>query len=200
MWDQRYSEEEFAYGTAPNDFLRDEYSRIPAGGRVLCLAEGEGRNAVFLAKQGYAVTAVDLSPVGLEKAQNLAFENGVEISIKVVDLAEFELGHEVWDGIVSIAAHVPPNVRKKLHSQVVTSLKKGGVFILEAYTERQLEMTGVGGPPPSQKDLFMSLDALQSELNDLDFRIAAEVERNMSEGKYHQGQSAVVQVVACKTP
>ena len=112
MWDQRYSEEEFAYGTAPNDFLRDEYSRIPAGGRVLCLAEGEGRNAVFLAKQGYAVTAVDLSPVGLEKAQNLAFENGVEISIKVVDLAEFELGHEVWDGIVSIAAHVPPNVRK----------------------------------------------------------------------------------------
>ena len=83
---------------------------------------------------------------------------------------------------------------------MVTSLKKGGVFILEAYTERQLEMTGVGGPPPSQKDLFMSLDALQSELNDLDFRIAAEVERNMSEGKYHQGQSAVVQVVACKTP
>ncbi len=79
MWNQRYNEAGFAYGVEPNDFLRAEYFRIPNNGKVLCLAEGEGRNAVFLAKQGYSVTAVDQSSVGLQKAEMLAIENGVEI-------------------------------------------------------------------------------------------------------------------------
>jgi SAM-dependent methyltransferase len=198
MWDQRYDEEGFAYGIDPNDFLKSEYGRIPKGGRVLCLAEGEGRNAVFLAKQGYVVTAVDQSSVGLAKAKNLAVENGVEISTVVADLTGYDLGNEIWDGIVSIAAHVPPNVRKKLHGQVVNSLKRGGVFILEAYTERHIEMDGIGGPPPSMKEMFMSLKELGPELNGLDFVVGDEIERNISEGKYHQGESAVVQVVANK--
>jgi SAM-dependent methyltransferase len=196
MWDERYKEDGFAYGTAPNDFLKSMYSRIPAGGRVLCLAEGEGRNAVFLAKQGYAVTAVDQSPVGLEKAQRLADENGVTISTIVADLADYDLGNEVWDGIVSIAVHVPAKLRKQIHGRVVDALKAGGVFILEAYTERHLEMSGVGGP--SQKELLMSLEALESELDGLEFDVAREIERSMSEGKYHQGESAVVQFVARK--
>jgi len=198
MWNQRYDEKGYAYGTAPNDFLKSECFRIPKGGRVLCLAEGEGRNAVFLAKQGYAVTAVDQSSVGLEKAKTLAIDNGVEISTIIADLVDYDLGKEIWDGIVSISAHVPPELRRKLHNQVVNSLKRGGVFILEAYTKRHLEMDGSGGPPPSQKELFMSLDELKHELNGLDFLVGAEIERNISEGKYHQGESAVVQVVACK--
>ncbi len=199
MWDQKYNEAGFAYGTTPNDFLKSEYFRIPKGGRVLCLAEGEGRNAVFLAMQGYSVTAVDQSAVGLEKAESLAIQYGVEITTEVVDLADYDLGCEVWDGIVSIAAHVLPLLRKELHAQVVKSLKDDGVFILEAYTEHQIEMSGVGGPPPSQKKLFMSLDKLIIELEGLEFIIGSEVERNISEGKYHQGESAVVQVVACKS-
>ncbi len=199
MWDQRYNEAGFAYGTTPNDFLKSEYFRIPKGGRVLCLAEGEGRNAVFLAMQGYSVTAVDQSAVGLEKAESLAIQYGVEITTEVIDLADYDLGCEVWDGIVSIAAHVLPLLRKELHAQVVKSLKDDGVFILEAYTEHQIEMSGVGGPPPSQKELFMSLDKLVIELEGLEFIIGSEVERNISEGKYHQGESAVVQVVACKS-
>ncbi|MDO6461295.1 class I SAM-dependent methyltransferase [Granulosicoccaceae sp. 1_MG-2023] len=198
MWDQRYSEEGFAYGTEPNDFLKAEFARIPAGGRVLCLAEGEGRNAVFLARQGYQVTAVDQSAVGLEKAAQHARDNGVEIATVVADLADYELGEDAWDGIVSIAAHVPPAVRAKLHKQVAGALKKGGVFILEAYTEQQLEMDGVGGPPPHSKELFMSLRDLQTELSALEFSIGHEVVRTMSEGKYHRGESAVVQVVARK--
>lgn len=199
MWDQRYDEEGYAYGTAPNDFLKSEYCRIQAGGRVLCLAEGEGRNAVFLAKEGYAVTAVDQSSVGLEKAKNLAIENGVEISTITANLADYDLGSGIWDGIVSIAAHAPSELRKKLHGQVANSLRSGGVFILEAYTERHLEMNGVGGPPSSQKELFMSLDELKSELNGLIFLVGVEIDRSISEGKYHQGESAVVQIVACKT-
>lgn len=198
MWNQRYNEDGFAYGIEPNDFLKSEFSRIPKGGRILCLAEGEGRNAVFLAKQGYSVTAVDQSEVGLEKAQKFAEENGVEIATVVSDLAEFNLGTDEWDGIVSIAAHVPSELRKKLHQQVVNSLKTGGVFILEAYTERQLEMDGVGGPPASNIDMFMSLSELENELNGLDIVIGDETVRHISEGKFHQGESAVVQLVAYK--
>ena len=198
MWDQRYDEEGFAYGAEPNDFLKSEYFQIPKVGKVLCLAEGEGRNAVFLAKQGYSVTAVDQSSVGLQKAKKFALENGVEISTIVADLADYDFGKEAWDGIVSIAAHVPPKLRKKLHSQVIGSLKANGVFILEAYTERHLEMEGVGGPP--NKELLMSLEELRDELEGLNFIIDHEVERNISEGKYHQGKSAVVQIVARKKP
>lgn len=198
MWDQRYSEDGFAYGTNPNDFIKSEYSHIPKGGKVLCLAEGEGRNAVFLAKQGYQVTAVDQSSVGLEKAQRLASENGVKITTVVANLADYDLGSEVWDGIVSIAAHVPEELRKSVHKKAVSALREGGVFILEAYTERHHEIGGVGGPPASQKGMLMSLDALKEELNGLEFLIGVELERHISEGKYHHGESAVVQVVARK--
>lgn len=198
MWDKRYSEEGFAYGTAPNDFLKAEFSKLPKGGKVLCLAEGEGRNAVFLAKQGYDVTAVDQSSVGLEKAHKLAAEQGVKITTVVANLNEYDLGVDAWDGIVSIFAHVPLELRLKLHKQAVAALKENGVFMLEAYTAAHIDMDGVGGPPASQIDMFMSLEGLQQELNGLDFIIGAEVEREISEGNYHQGKGAVVQVVACK--
>ncbi|UFH60453.1 class I SAM-dependent methyltransferase [Sulfurovum mangrovi] len=198
MWDQRYDQDEFVYGTNPNDFLKDNYHTIPQGGRVLCLAEGEGRNAVFLALQGYQVTAMDQSKVGLQKAKALAEKNGVEIETVVSDLEHFDLGENVWDGIVSIFAHVPPSIRIKLHQQVRRALKKEGVFILEGFTPRQPKMSGMGGPPPSQKALFMSLESLKEELSGLDFSTALERERELSEGKHHEGLCSVVQIVALK--
>jgi 2-polyprenyl-3-methyl-5-hydroxy-6-metoxy-1,4-benzoquinol methylase len=198
MWDQRYSEPGYVYGTEPNDFLKDEFKRIPEAGKVLCLAEGEGRNAVFLAAQGYRVTAVDQSEVGLHKAEKLAAEKGVSITTQVADLANYNPGENRWDGIVSIAAHIPPSARKNLHKHVVQGLKPDGVLILEAYTERQLEMDGTGGPPVTQKELFMSLSQLKEELAGLQFIIGLETEREVNEGKYHRGKSAVVQVVAVK--
>jgi SAM-dependent methyltransferase len=198
MWDQRYSEAGFAFGTEPNDFLRAQFSRIPKGSRVLCLAEGEGRNAVFLAQQGYVVTAVDSSAVGLTKAQKLAREKGVEIETVIADLAEFEIQPDSWGGIVAIFAHLPPVVRQTMHKQVINGLEQRGIYILEAYTERQLKMSGIGGPPPESRDKFISLTALHTELSGLHFLLAEELERHISEGKYHQGDSAVVQLVAIK--
>lgn len=198
MWDQRYSEPGYAYGTDPNDFLKAEYHRIPAAGQVLCLAEGEGRNAVFLAKQGYNVTGVDQSKVGLGKAQSLAAENGEKITTVQSDLMEYDLGVDRWDGVVSISAHIPKPQREELHRRVVAAMKSGGVLILEAYTPRQLEMAGIGGPPASQRERFMSFADLKNELADLDFIIGRETEREMVEGKYHVGTCAVVQVVARK--
>lgn len=198
MWDDRYSETGFAYGTEANDFLKEMFEKIPIGGHVLCLAEGEGRNAVFLAQNGYQVTAIDLSEVGLNKALKLAGDRGVTITTQVADLADYSLGQQQWDGIVSIWAHMPEAIQRRVHAQVVPALKPGGVFILEAYTYQQTTMEGVGGPPASQKDRFVSLEDLQSELAELDDIFGIEKQRSISEGTRHQGLSAVVQFIGYK--
>lgn len=198
MWNERYNEAEYVFGTEPNDFLTEVFENIPAGGRVLCLAEGEGRNAVFLAEQGYKVTAMDLSEVGLNKAMKLASHKGVDIKIEVADLADYQFGEVQWDGIVSIWAHLPEFVRQYVHTQITPALKPAGVFILEAYTEQQLTMDAVGGPPATQKERFESLAILRTELADLEQVIGAEKLRMISEGKRHQGLSAVVQYLGKK--
>ena len=194
MWDKRYSAEEYMYGKQPNDFLRSVIDQIPKG-RVLCLAEGEGRNSVFLAEQGCDVLAVDSSSVGLTKAKKLASERGVEITIEHADLADFDITAEYWDAIVSIFCHVPPAIRAELHKKVVAGLKPGGVLVLEAYTPKQLAF-GTGGPPVA--DLTMSLASLESELNGLEFIHARECERDVIEGLLHTGRGAVVQLLAIK--
>lgn len=193
MWNERYSEQGFAYGTQPNDFLKANIESLTKG-KTLCLAEGEGRNAVFLAMHGFEVTAVDLSSVGLEKAQRLADENGVTIKTIVADLSDFEIEENSWDTIVSIWAHVPAIVRRSLHAKVVAGLKSKGTFLLEAYTPKQIEF-GTGGP---KIDMTMSLETLCRELSPLRFEIAREIEREVQEGKYHNGHSAVVQILAVR--
>ncbi|WP_379544422.1 class I SAM-dependent methyltransferase [Psychrobacter sp. R86515] len=198
MWDERYSGTEFAFGTEPNDFLRETFEQIPVGGHVLCLAEGEGRNAVFLAEQGFEVTAMDMSEVGLNKANKLAKDRGVAITTQVVDLAHYDFGQDKWDAIVSIWAHVPETVRQYVHAQVSAALKPEGVFIVEAYTERQLGTEAVGGPPASQRERFGALKNFQNELVGLNEVVGIEKLRMVSEGKRHQGLSAVVQFVGKK--
>lgn len=198
MWNERYNEAEYIFGTEPNDFLKENFQKIAAGGKVLCLAEGEGRNAVFLAEQGYQVTAMDMSEVGLNKALNLAQDRGVQVTTQVADLADYDFGEEQWDSIVSIWAHLPDAVRRHVHAQIVPALKPNGVFILEAYTEQQLTMDAVGGPPETQRERFGSLTVLRSELAALEEITGTEKQRMISEGKRHQGLSAVVQFIAKK--
>lgn len=195
MWDARYGEPGFAFGTEPNDFLVSVAGEMPAGGRVLCLAEGEGRNAVFLAGRGFAVTGVDASSVGLEKAQKLAAERGIEIATVVADLESFDIGRENWDAVVSIFCHLPPALRADVYGRVVAGLRPGGVFVLEAYTPAQVGR-GTGGP--SDPQLMPTADALRRDLPGLEFRILQEVEREVHEGRLHDGLSSVVQVFAAK--
>lgn len=194
MWDERYSTEEYAYGKLPNDFLAENYWSIPEG-RVLSLAEGEGRNAVFLAKQGYSVTAVDSSQVGLDKARKLAKESGVEIELIHSDLAEFEVGISQWDGIISIFCHQPSAIRQKLHEKVVEGLKPNGVYLVEHYTPEQMKYATRGG---KSEDRMSSRESLIRELVGLNFTYLAELERNLEEGIYHTGLGAVVQAIARK--
>ena len=198
-WNRRYAAAGFYYGTAPNDFLREVEPLLPRQGHVLCLGEGEGRNAVFLAQCGHTVSAMDQSAVGLEKAQLLAREQGVRIATHVADLENWDLGAAApkggWDAIVSIWCHMPVAVRPALHQRIVAALKPGGVFVLEAYRPEQLRY-GTGGPPTV--DLLPTLAELQRDLATLELLVAGAPEREVREGKGHDGLSAVVQVLGRK--
>jgi SAM-dependent methyltransferase len=193
FWNERYGAARYYYGTGPNDFLREHCNAIRAGGEVLCLGEGEGRNAVYLAEQGFRVVAVDQSEVGLRKAEQLATDRHVRIETVVADLDGYRIDRERWDGIVSIWCHLPATLRAAVHGQVVAGLKVGGVFLLEAYTPAQLAY-GTGGPRTA--DLLPTLAGLRQELPALDLVHAQELERVVNEGEGHTGPSAVVQVVA----
>jgi len=194
MWDERYNAEEYAYGTDPNRFLEANVNSIPKG-KVLTLAEGEGRNAVFLAKRGYSVTAVDAALVGLNKAKKLAEENGVVVEFIHADLADYDLGENKWDGIVSIFCPLPSSIRKQLYKKVEAGLKRNGVFLLEAYTPDQLKH-GTGGG--NSVDVMQSKETLSLELAGLKFKHLIELERDVVEGIYHTGVGAVVQAIASK--
>lgn len=193
-WDERYDDEDYVFGIEPNDFLRDQVAALPPGD-VLCLADGEGRNSVFLAGTGRRVTSVDLSPRGVSKALRLADERGVSVDARVGDLATYDIGVEQWDGVVSIFAHMPVSVRSALHRRVVDALRPGGVFLLEAYTPDQIGR-GTGGP--QSVALTMSLCDLIVELEPLEMLHAIETERYVAEGSGHSGIAAVVQVIARK--
>lgn len=195
MWDEKYSAEEYVYGKEPNQFLEARATELPMG-EVLCLAEGEGRNAVYLASLGFRVTAVDQSPVGLAKAERLAAEKGVEIETICADLADFPLGEARWDAIVSIFGHLPPGVRRKVYGALATALRPGGVLLLEAYTPAQLGR-GTGGPQSA--DLLVTADLLRREIPGLEFLHLEELERDIVEGRGHTGPASVVQLLARKS-
>ncbi|WP_432468524.1 class I SAM-dependent methyltransferase [Agarivorans sp. Z349TD_8] len=191
MWDQIYDTEEYVYGKLPNDFLKSHYDAIPEG-KVLLLAEGEGRNAVFLAKLGYSVTAVDISNVAIQKLERLAKENNVVIETICADLATFDLGESKWDGIVSIYCHLPPTLRQDLYSRIELAIKPSGVFLLEGYRPEQL-VYKTGGPPVAS--MMISKETLIKELPKFSFRHLEALDRVVNEGINHHGIGAVIQAI-----
>ena len=193
-WDKTYSENAYAFGKEPNDFLRENVSQLKQGS-VLCIAEGEGRNAVFLAKQGFQVTAMDASLTGLEKAQALASQEGVEIQTIHADLNEFNFGQNKWDNVISIFCHLPPKLRNVVHQNIKESLVSGGVFLIESYRLKQLELA-TGGP--SQMERLMNQKQLEADFYGMKFMHTQECERHIAEGDLHKGNSAVVQLIAVK--
>lgn len=194
MWDQRYATKEYAYGTSANEFLQENVAIMPKG-KVLSLAEGEGRNAVFLAKLGYQVTAVDSSRVGLDKAKKLAQENGVSITCIHADLTDYDPGLCQWDAIIAIFCPLPALLRKKVHEKVMAGLKPQGVFLLENYRPEQLNY-GTGGG--NSADTMSTAQVIRRELPELSFLHLKELQRSVVEGEYHTGLAAVVQAIGLK--
>jgi SAM-dependent methyltransferase len=193
-WDERFNAEEYRYGKEANEFLKSGYHEIPKG-NVLCIGEGEGRNSVFLAKQGYNVTALDYSIVGLEKTENLAKENNVLIHLIHADITQYKFEKNYWQGIVSIFCHFDKINRQKVHQNCVNALATEGIFLLEAYAPNQLKY-GTGGPKTI--DLLMELSEVKDELKGLHFLTAREIEREIFEGSLHKGKGSVIQILGKK--
>lgn len=190
VWDQRFAGEDFAYGLAPNRWLEEVAAKaIEPGGRVLSLGEGEGRNAVFLARLGFSVDAVDASSVGLEKARKLASEAGVAIHTTVADLADYHPEEAAYDAVVLIYIHLPPALRPRMHLLVQKALKPGGVVILEAFTPRQLGRPS-GGPPVTE--MLYEPAQLRSDFPALLWETLCEQEVVLDEGRLHRGPAVVV--------
>ena len=132
FWDERYSSIGFVYDTEPNIFFKDELDKLQTG-NILLLGEGEGRNAVHAATQGWEVDAVDFSTIGKEKALKLADENDVKINYEVVNLSDYTLKLKDYDAIAIVYLHLKPKIRSEIHSQVFNSLKFNGILILEVF-------------------------------------------------------------------
>jgi SAM-dependent methyltransferase len=204
FWDERYAGAEFAFGETPNDFLVSQLRAHPptaqAGGTshpltalALALADGEGRNGVWLAEQSYAVTSIDVSPKGLEKAQRLAKARNVSIQTVLADLTDYDFGQQAWSVVASIFLHLPADKRREVNRRAVEALQPGGVFVFEGYGKDQLKY-GTGGP----KDLALLYDLadLRADFDDLPVQVVHEFsgERLVQEGVRHTGLASVVQV------
>jgi SAM-dependent methyltransferase len=195
FWDERYQDEAYAYGASPNDFLRAHAVLFKPGDRVLSLAEGEGRNAVFLARQGCRVRGVDFSAQGCRKALGLAQEHRLQIEYDVADLTRYDMEEAKWDGVVSVFCHLSEISRPALYQSVRRGLKPGGIVLLESYNRKQLDF-GTGGPRESSH--LVSLDELKGAFDDFEIMLAQDVMREVREGHYHSGTGSVTQFIARK--
>ncbi|MCA1010367.1 class I SAM-dependent methyltransferase [Halobacillus halophilus] len=190
MWDQRFSEPNYAYGKQPNAFIKEMSERLPKDSKIGCFAEGEGRNGVYLAKMGHDVTILDQSDQGLKKAQQLAKEEDVSIETLQGDLTKMEMEPEQFNAAVMVFGHVPKQDQSFLMEQMIRSVKPGGHILFEVYSENQLTY-GTGGPKTTEM-LYAPEDVLRwiKDYKCLHFYYG-EVERN--EGERHNGLGHVIQ-------
>jgi len=193
-WNRRYDSADFLFGTAPNEWLREQAHALPPRGRVLCVADGEGRNSVWLARQGFQVDAFDVADRAAEKARAFAQREGVSVNFAVADCDGFAWPEAAYDGVAAIFVQfADPPMRARLFERIVRSLKPGGVLILQGYTPKQLEYRT--GGPPFLSHLYTQ-DLLRSACADLSIIELREYEAEVREGQGHSGQSALVGLVA----
>jgi len=196
FWDERYATEDYIFGTAPNVFLASQAARIRPGMRALSIADGEGRNGVWLAEQGAQVHAVDFSAAALEKARKLAAERGVTLDFEQADILDWHWPEAAYDLVAAIFIQfAPPPERDRIIADIRRCLKPGGLLILQGYTPKQVEF-GTGGPPHAAN---MYTEALLREwFGDWDILHLAEHESVIREGSHHHGLSALIDLVARK--
>ena len=197
FWNERFNKEEFIFGKAPNEYLVEQVSQyLKPNSSVLCIADGEGRNGVWLAKQGMCVTGFDVSDIALAKAKQFALENQVNIQYSLCDTDGFDWQPNTYDSVVGIFIQfADPEMRARIFKQVHRALKPGGLFILQGYTPKQLEYK-TGGPS--------LIEHLYTEEMIRELGHAFEIldlqcyEKELSEGARHTGMSALLGMVAKK--
>jgi len=195
-WNKRFSAPEYIFGTAPNEFLASQAARLRPGQRALCVADGEGRNSVWLAELGLEVNAFDLSPAGVEKARRLAAARGVSVAYEVSDVYGWRWPQDAFDVVAAIFVQfADPAMRAFMFERIVRSLRRGGLLILQGYTPRQIEYR-TGGPPHAEN--MYTPELLRSAFASLEILELKEYEKIMAEGTQHCGRSAVIDLVARK--
>ena len=195
-WNRRYGHADFLFGTEPNAWLRDHAGVWQAGQRVLCVADGEGRNSVWLAQRGLQVDAFDIAEVAVAKARRLAAARGVTVDFAVADVDGYAWRRQAWDGVAAIFVQfADPPTRARLFARILDALKPGGTLVLQGYTPRQLDYR-TGGPP--RLDHLYTLPMLREAFAALDFVVLREYEAEVAEGSGHRGRSALVGLVGRK--
>jgi len=193
-WNRRYAGEAFLFGTEPNAWLREHVAALPPAGRVLCVADGEGRNSVWLARQGFRVEAFDIAETAVAKARSFARREGASVDFAVADVATLAWPEAVYDAVVAIFIQfADPDLRARLFAGMQRCLKPGGVLVLQGYTPRQIEY-GTGGPPFASHMYTEPL--LRESFADLDMLELREYEAEVAEGTGHRGRSALIGLVA----
>lgn len=197
-WNQRFAGEEYVFGTEPNEYLRRHAEVWAPPARVLCVADGEGRNSVWLARQGLSVVAFDLSPVGVEKARSLARQAGVDVEFHASTCGEWDWRSDSYDGIAAIFVQfADPPARARMFANFVRALRPGGTLVLQGYTLRQLEY-GTGGPRIASH--LYTQDLLRDAFAAFEILELREYDDELAEGSRHCGRSALLGLVARKPP
>lgn len=199
FWDQRYSQEEYAYGETPNEYFKKALgSLIP--GKLLMPAEGEGRNAVYAATLGWKVTAFDLSDQGKRKAEALAAKHQVHIEYIVGDLCALSFPEKSFDAIGLIYAHFPAAVKSLYHQQLTTYLRPQGSVLFEAYSKHHMayQTTNPMAGGPKDVDMLFSLEEIKHDFQAFDYDELMEQEIFVKEGVYHEGHAMVIRFSARK--
>ncbi len=194
FWDSRYNTEQFIYGKAPNMFFSSELNKLSPG-NLLLPGEGEGRNAVYAATQGWVVDAFDQSNVGSEKAKKFAGELGVKINYQVCGAEEFQPEEAHYDVVALTFFHADTITRKMVHAKVIRALKTGGLLILEAFHTDQLGMK-TGGP--QSEELLFNAGKLRDDFSPLELLHLEELTVELDEGPYHQGEAHVIRFLGKK--
>jgi SAM-dependent methyltransferase len=195
-WNKRFSAPEYIFGTGPNGYLASKAELLKPGQRALCVADGEGRNSVWLAERGLEVAAFDLSPVGVDKARRLAAGRGVEVSFEVGDIYGWRWPSEAFDVIAAIFVQfADPAMRGFMFERIARALRPGGLLILQGYTPKQIEYK-TGGPPHAENMYTSGL--LRSAFASLEILELREHERELAEGSQHRGRSALIDFLARK--
>lgn len=196
-WNGRFAADDFVFGTAPNAFLAAQSHRLAPGMRALCVADGEGRNSVWLASQGLQVTAFDFSPPGIAKTKKLAERSGVKVDYRLADVEDWKWEPERYDVVAAIFVQfAPPAMRTRMFAGMVRTLKPGGLLILQGYRPEQLRY-GTGGP--KRVENLYTEQLLRESIAGLEILHLASHDDLVEEGPGHSGMSALIDLVARRT-